>query len=126
MDIGLKPQSVLCYTDNVDETWNSGQKASRDKPVWVEIDLGATHNIQHLDLLPYQVPTPARTVHKIYVGDTKSSMELAMELDGETRHHYAIKEVPINKTGRYLRVETVESPSWVAWSNIKIFGNKSA
>ena len=34
--------------------------------------------------------------------------------------------VKIGKPGRFVRVETVESPGWVAWSGIKVFGSGQA
>lgn len=30
--------------------------------------------------------------------------------------------IPVGEAARYVRVETVEHPGWVAWSQIKVFG----
>lgn len=106
-------------TSNVDETWNSGQKA----PGWVEFDLGKSYNLTHMKLLPYQVPTPANTRHKVYVGSSREDLKLATELNSETKHHVWTDDVAVNKKNvRFVRVETVDSPSWVAWSGMQFYG----
>jgi hypothetical protein len=64
-----------------------------------------------------QVPTPAQTRHRLYVDG-----ELVTELAGETRHHHSLPAVQIGRQGRRVRVETVESPSWVAWSKVHVYG----
>ena len=76
-----------------------------------------------MDLLPYQVPTPAITGHRIWVGrDNTTDLQLVKELQIETRHHQWVEGIPVDREARFIRVETVEHPGWVAWSGIKVFG----
>jgi len=106
-------------TSNLDETWNSGRKASPQEPVELTIDLGGHTWVDKLELTPYQVPTPAHTHHRLYLDDT-----LVAEVKGETKHHTPIEGVAIGAHGRILRVQTVESPAWVAWSRVRVYGTK--
>lgn len=57
------------------------------------------------------------THHRVWVDG-----ELVADLRGETTHHKPMGHVSIGRPGRTVRVETVESPSWVAWSKIHVFG----
>ena len=49
-------------------------------------------------------------------------LRLAREVELETKHHVWIEDIPVNEEARFIRVETVESPSWVAFSGIRVFG----
>lgn len=106
-------------TSNIDETWNSARIATPESPVAINISLGPEPTfVDHIDLLPYQVPTSAVTHHKVYLDD-----QLVTEVRGETRHHKAMAPIPVGRVGRQLRIETVESPSWVAWSKVQVWGS---
>ncbi|KAG1665500.1 hypothetical protein FOA52_009761 [Chlamydomonas sp. UWO 241] len=106
-------------TDDRDESWISGRKA----PAHIDLDLGRTQNVGTVDLLPYQVPTPAETCHRIWVGSSRDDMKMVAEVRQETAHHKWVTGVPIEQAARYLRIETVEHPGWVAWSGIKVYGS---
>jgi hypothetical protein len=144
-------------SDNYDERWISGRPA----PQHIDLDLGSSQYIQHVDLQPHQCPSPAPTKHRIYVGDSPEDMRLVHEVAAETKHHEWMHGellaacmrragahaahiggdeqppshgkpisrspaqpagVPVGQQGRFVRVETVEHPGWVAWSGIKLFG----
>mmetsp|Transcript_15103 Transcript_15103/g.32728 ORF Transcript_15103/g.32728 Transcript_15103/m.32728 type:complete len:142 (-) Transcript_15103:601-1026(-) len=102
-----------------DETWHSGRGA----PGYIDLDLGAVQKVSHLNFLPYQVPTPAQTVHRIWVGETQDKMELVQEVKQETTHHKWVKDVTVERPARWVRIETTESPSWVAMSGVEVFGD---
>mmetsp|Transcript_10457 Transcript_10457/g.28605 ORF Transcript_10457/g.28605 Transcript_10457/m.28605 type:complete len:144 (+) Transcript_10457:53-484(+) len=104
-------------TDNKDERWNAGRPASPNSPVYIDIDVPAGVVIDHLNLLPYQVPTTGHTHHRIFVDG-----ELVSDQKGTTKHNEAIGPVKVDRPGRKIRVETVETPSWVSWSKIEVFG----
>jgi hypothetical protein len=99
-------------------TWNAG----RHPPAWVEIDFGEDVPVAAIRLLPSQLPSPARTVHRVYGrGDGALSETLLVELNGSTADNVWI-EAPLDAVARvrYVRVETVASPSWVAWREIDL------
>jgi hypothetical protein len=100
--------------------WGAGDFA----PQWVEFDLGVTATIERVELVISQSPS-GETVHQILgrggpdeewrhletiSGGTSNGQTLTVESDRAWR---AI---------RFLRVETLESPSWVAWGEVEIWG----
>ncbi len=80
--------------------------------------MGAPTRIDGLRLWVDQDP-PGSTFHRILGGLTSPPTEVLAELRGETAWGDVL-EVAGDWTVRYLRVETVESPSWVAWLDIKV------
>ena len=101
-----------------DVTWNSGNYP----PAWIEIDLGLNRSITAVRLLPAQLPTVAETVHRVYGrADGETSEVLLFELAGETAdNRWLATSLGSVRPFRYIRVETVVSPSWVAWREIEI------
>lgn len=80
-------------TANVDETWRSGKRA----PQHIDLDLGAPMHVQSIDLLPYQVPTPALTKHRVWVGNSVEELQLVQEISVETCHHAWLSGVPVER-----------------------------
>jgi hypothetical protein len=112
----------LVLNDNMGDTWHAGCHA----PAWFEVDLGKQYDLSHINLMPYQVPTTCEAHHRVYAGAERDSMKLVAEVNQETRHHAWIKDVAVPCTdARYLKVETVKSDAWVAWSGLQIFGTTS-
>jgi F5/8 type C domain len=108
--------------DGLAETfWGAGDFP----PQWIEIDLGAAYSIVRIRLITAQLPA-GFTEHRVWVrGPSPGDKELLLhEFAGETNDSQALEYSPAKPvTGvRYIRVETVTSPSWVAWREIEIFG----
>ncbi|KAJ9523946.1 hypothetical protein QJQ45_022409 [Haematococcus lacustris] len=58
----------LVLTDDRDESWRSGRHATPGSPVCLDVQLGeAGAFVDHVELVPYQVPTPAVTHHRVYL-----------------------------------------------------------
>jgi hypothetical protein len=104
-----------------DTLWNAGRYA----PAWVEIDLGAPVTVAEVRLFVAQTPSGA-TEHVIsgraspdgptfllgtLAGDTSEGQVLALNVD------------PSLPPVRYVRVDTVNSPSWVAWREIEVIAS---
>jgi len=102
----------------LDTAWGSGTF-----PVaWIEIDLGKNVSLASLRLLPGQTPSPADTVHRVYGRpDGQTTEVLLHEFRGITEDRVWISTAldPAQPV-RYLRIETVTSPSWVGWFEIEI------
>lgn len=98
--------------------WNSGGVA----PAWIQFDLGSSRSLQGIRLTPEQSPASGFMTHEIYVGNTSPPTTLVATISGTT-----VRREPIvrnfNATGRYVRVLTTASSSWVAWREIEIYGN---
>ncbi len=102
-------------------SWESGASATQ----WVMFDFITSKSINKIRFLPAQNPS-GRTVHNIYVGDSISSLKLLVTIDQITQKDVWVEAPllsPINT--HYLKVETVESPSWIAWKEIEVYEGQS-
>jgi len=99
--------------------WNSGGGA----PKSVQIDLQNNYDISSIKLNPQMTPS-GKTVQKIYVSE---DLNIWREIDNFTENN-TTSGIIINRNYnnllniRGVKVETVSSPSWVAWGEIEIFG----
>jgi hypothetical protein len=99
--------------------WNSGGYA----PQWIEVDLGSVHTVGEIDLGVTQLPD-SFTIHNVYGrADTSHQWTLLHAFAGYTADEQLLRYVlgtPQNL--RYIRIETSESRSWVAWREIDVWG----
>jgi subtilisin family serine protease len=96
--------------------WNAGHGA----PAWIEFDLGATKCITSVRLTPEQTPE-GYVLHYIYAGDYPNPPFAVAGINDYGRTLEPLSR-SVGACGRYLRVETTQSPSWVAWREIEILG----
>lgn len=107
---------------NKDTSWQSGG----DAPQWVEIDLGRPYKIEGISLFVDQSPegnTTHRILGKKNDGDAFNELYVFSgntAFGDELNHQF---ETPLESI-RYIRVETTESPSWVSWQEIEVYGNQ--
>lgn len=98
--------------------WNSG-----DGPVqWIEIDLGEAVAVGEIRLVVGQFPA-GRTEHRVYGRAAPgAALVLLHTFSGDTSDGDVLSVVLPSGGGavRMLRVETVTSPSWVAWREIEV------
>lgn len=100
--------------------WNSGAHA----PQWIQCDLGGPCFVSEIRLLVEQDP-PGRTVNVIYGGPSESSLGVVATHDAETASGQNLI-IPVNRQNiRFLRIVTTESPSWVGWRSIEVWGSPS-
>jgi hypothetical protein len=117
-ELASEPRSAA-FDGDMNRAWNAGTYAIQ----WIEVDLGKPVQVGELRLTVAQTPA-GRTEHHLYGratpdgplveltacgGLTSDSMTLVMTVS------------PDAKPMRYLRIETVASPSWVAWREIQVF-----
>jgi hypothetical protein len=108
----------------VDGDPGTGWNAGTGPPAWIEIDLGSSQTIGLVRLRVQQYPA-GLTDHRLLglgPGTSGAWVELA-RLRGVTDAPQSLEwrpEVP-RESIRYMRVETVTSPSWVAWSEIEVY-----
>jgi hypothetical protein len=64
------------------------------------------------------------TRHRVFGRASGGAESLLAELAGDTAAGQWLERSPPHGWSgvRYVRVETVESPSWVAWREIQVFG----
>ena len=108
---------ALAVDGDLGTWWSSGG----DPTQWIEIDLGAEYNIQEISLTTSQYPE-GRTVHRVLGRGTSGQFVELTKFDGTTTDGQTLvfkPAEPIQKI-HYIRVETVLSPSWVAWREIEV------
>jgi hypothetical protein len=104
-------------------SWSSGAAPQQ----WIEIDLGAAYDIHEISLLPSQYPA-GQTVHRVLGKGpgTDGKRILLYTFEGETTDSAALMYAPpqLWQGIQFIRIETVTSPSWVAWREIQITGTE--
>lgn len=100
--------------------WNSGAGPVQ----WIEIDLGAVYSIQSIRLLVSQYPA-GETVHRVRGrgADPDAPYVTLYTFSGATADNAVLQFTPPQPWSgvRYVRIETLESPSWVAWREIEVY-----
>ncbi len=102
-----------------DTLWSSGT----GPPGWIEVDLGGVHTIADVRLIVSQYPA-GPTDHRLYARLGNGSLVLLHRFHGMTEDEQVLRYVlPTPMRGvKAIRVETVASPSWVAWREVEVFG----
>ena len=114
------PESPARFAIDGQETtmWNAGE----GPPTWILVDLGTDRSITAVRHSVEQTPA-GRTVHHIRVnGSIGGEFERIHTFEGTTSSGQWLvfrPETPIPNVRRVV-IETVESPSWVAWREIVI------
>jgi len=108
---------ALAVDGDPNTLWNSGGPP----PAWIELDLKRTVTLSKVRLLVEQSPA-GPTTHQLYFGSSPAPTALIATQPGSTSSMQWLEvDVPDPKpTGRYLRVQTTASPSWVAWREIVV------
>jgi hypothetical protein len=119
LSLSANPPSLA--VDGLKDTlWVSGDFA----PQSLEIDLQAPFAVSRIRLAVAQTPAGA-TVHRLFVREAGSSeYQLVREFSGVTADGDVLEYVPAApRPGiRFVRIETLASPSWVSWREIEVVG----
>lgn len=113
-------RASLAVDGRTDDAWNSGGSV----PGWIEIDLGRDTLVTGVSMMPSQLPNVAATFNRVYGRASGGRTEVLLHESSGVTHDGTWTEVTFEKAQRvrYVRVETVASPSWVAWREIAILG----
>jgi predicted amidohydrolase YtcJ len=108
---------------NLETVWN----AEESSPQWIQIDLGAESTISSIRLTVAQYPN-GTTSHQILAGASASELKPVREISGYTSDNDVLEIIPDKPLSgiRFIKVLTTQSPSWVAWREIEVFGTKSS
>lgn len=99
---------------DLDTHWGSGALPAQ----WIEVDLGEQTVVSCVRLLTDQFPA-GFTVHRINGGDHPNPGRELATVEGLTDDQQWI-QIEGDWEFRYLRVTTLESPSWVSWREIVV------
>jgi len=105
----------------IDGLVGTGWGAGDFPPQWIEIDLGAVRSIDEINLVVDQFPV-GDTHHRLLLAEAPGAFFEAAEFDGFTAPGDVLvfrPSTPID--ARYVRVETLSSPSWVGWHEIQVY-----
>jgi len=108
------PQNVV---DGSANEWISGGGPTQ----WIEIDLQKPATVRSIRLVVAQYPD-GETVHRLFVKGSSGQYHLEREFSGFTSDNQVLEyapDAPLTNI-RFVRVETVSSPSWVAWKEIEV------
>jgi hypothetical protein len=108
----------------IDGDTNSQWGAGDGPPQWIELDLGAPHTVRQIRLLVAQYPEGA-TRHQIQIAGPDHAFKVAATLASNTNDNQWLEFTPETPLAavRYVRVLTVQSPSWVSWKEIEVKGD---
>ena len=116
--LGDRPPE-LAVDGDVDSGWGAGA----DPEQWIELDLGQEYELVCIRLLTDQFPA-GRTTHRINGGAHNDPGAELGTIDSETEYGEWL-ELAGTWNVEFLRITTVESPSWVAWLEIEAWGEST-
>jgi len=112
----------------VDGLWNTHWGAGNFPPQWIDIDLGSPQTIARVRLVVDQFPdgNTVHTVKGLGPGTGGSYVDIT-QFQGHTTSLQVLEHQPPApwEQIQWIRVETSQSPSWVAWREIEVFGTYS-
>ncbi|MBI5474571.1 MAG: hypothetical protein HY961_19715 [Ignavibacteriae bacterium] len=98
------------------EPWGAGDFA----PQWIEIDLARPTSIGVIRLVVNQTPA-GETIHQILVRRSGEEYRVLREIRQRTSDFQILEYDTLGLTNvQFVKVLTVQSPSWVGWREIEI------
>ncbi len=106
--------------DNSGTQWGAGEHPVQ----WIQVDLQGTYRITEIRLLVAQYPA-GNTTHRVQVRSSSTgTYQTVHEISGSTSDNDWLvfkPDVPLENVSQ-IRIQTVASPSWVAWKEIQVYG----
>ncbi|HEX9384677.1 MAG TPA: discoidin domain-containing protein [Anaerolineales bacterium] len=106
--------------DNVGTQWIAGEGAVQ----WIQVDLQGSYRITEIRLLVAQYPA-GNTTQRVQVRSSSGDdYETVHEFQSSTNDNDWLvfrPELPLENVIQ-IRIQTILSPSWVAWKEIQVYG----
>lgn len=104
--------------DGAKSTWGAGAEV----PQWIEVDLGEPVNVTEIRLRVAQYPE-GETIHRILIRDANGQLKEVYRFEQITTAGDLLVFTPSSSVegARAVRIETLKSPSWVAWAEIEVY-----
>lgn len=106
--------------DSAGTQWGAGAGPVQ----WIQLDLNGSYKITEIRLLVAQYPS-GNTTHRVQVrSSTDSAFQTVYEFSGSTTEGDWLiytPETPLENVSQ-IRIQTIASPSWVAWKEIQAYG----
>jgi hypothetical protein len=107
--------------DNSGTQWGAGAPPVQ----WLEVDLQGTYRITEIRLQVAQYPQ-GDTVHRVQVRASSGSDYITVhEFSDPTSDNEWLTftpQAPLENVAQ-IRIQTISSPSWVAWKEVQVFGD---
>ncbi len=99
--------------------WGSGEYA----PQWLKVDLGQDYDLGKVKLHVAQYPA-GNTAHRLEAAKSSGVWVLLKEFNGTTADGDILTWTSEGSEDlyRYVRVTTMESPSWISWKEVEVYG----
>ncbi len=113
----------LAIDGDVESIWNSQQLA----PQWFSIVFDNFYLVDRIELVVTQLPAGS-TTHEIWLGsgsDTRVLQERLIDVHTEDGQTVEIAVDPPRRLNEVL-ILTLDSPSWVGWREVRVFGSPAA
>ncbi|MCY4081089.1 MAG: PQQ-dependent sugar dehydrogenase [Caldilineaceae bacterium] len=113
----------LAVDGDLESIWNSNQLA----PQWFSIEFDSFYLVDRIELVVTQLPA-GPTTHEIWLGggsDTRVLQDRLIDVHTEDGQTLEITVEPPRRMNEVLIV-TLDSPSWVGWREVRVFGWPSA
>ena len=112
----------LAVDGDLESLWNSG----RIPLGWIQIALDGQYLVNKVEMVVAQTP-PGPTSHELWLGDGSGTRALYARLSNQHTEDGQTLAVPIDppRSINEVYIRTVQSPSWVAWREIRVFGAPS-
>ena len=112
----------LAVDGDLESLWNSG----RIPLGWIQIALDGQYLVNKVEMVVAQTP-PGPTSHELWLGDGSGTRALYSRLSNQHTEDGQTLAVPIDppRSINEVYIRTVQSPSWVAWREIRVFGAPS-
>lgn len=94
---------------------------------WIQLTLDGYYLIHNIELVVTQAPA-GETSHEIWIGDASGALLKYHEFIGVHTSDGQTLSLPVEPPLILDRVliRTVESPSWVAWREVRVFGTQAS
>ena len=112
----------LAVDGDLDSLWNSGRLPLG----WFRIILDGQYLVERVELVIAQTP-PGPTTHEVWLGDGSGTRALYKRFIDDNTEDGQTLEVTIEppRSINEVFIRTVHSPSWVAWREVRVFGEPS-
>ncbi len=110
--------AAQAFDDDLGSIWSAGSGS----PQWVQIDFERDRIVRQIELVVSQFPDGSTAHHLEGARDGNNcNLALLKRFEQVTRDmDILIYQPVVPDTLRYLRLETVSSPSWVSWYEIRV------
>ena len=113
----------LAIDGDLESIWNAQQLP----PQWFSIAFDSFYLVERIELIVTQLPA-GPTTHEIWLGsgsDTRVLLERLIDVHTEDGQILEIAVEPPRRLNEVLIV-TLDSPSWVGWREVRVFGSSAA